>query len=674
MKVLIVFFVFMYFINTITSKEYENNTEKFTTGLVNTFFNIKPSELNMTTADVNKEMKHELNKRYNSRNIILRNIKGNRKMGSKKQDNNFIYSTLTGNRVPIESFTHNNMTPFFGGSIKQSMNDTQYATKLENFTGVSDDKCEKTGTQCFTDLHRNINDQVPEYITRTDRIDKPKLQNNVLPTEQLRVGPGYNSKDPFSSKPSGGFNQNDIAYNANMYKSIDETRVKSNPRVTYEGTLIEGSKELKRAEITNIKKNRVETYYEQNEDNLFKTTGAITKERMKPCVDVKNTTRQSTVKEYKGIPFDSKKAVHMNFKTSGNPKKQHLQEYGMRNASIADGNGTDDYGKENIRIKRNERDITTTKTRTGNLTKIIKALITPVQDVLQPNKKTYCVETKRDFQGNVNGMNKQTIYDPTGVARTTIKETTIHDGTTGNMKVNKGTIVYDPTDLPKRTVKEVLRNYDNDLNLKGSIKPSIHNKEPITTTIKEVTEDSNRDGNIGTTQKSDAYMNSKFTAKNTNKELTTNNDYFGMPENTNSDAYRTIDVNAKNTQKEMLSDNDYFGTGKNDISEHESYEAVYNAVINDVKENVLEERVPTSTSVKLNSGTAYVNMTKERNDCDMIQYRDMQNFDRVRVKPPSKELLNIINKSIETESDRLDETLVSQFKKNPLSQSLHSSI
>ena len=116
---------------------------------------------------------------------------------------------------------------------------------------------------------------------------------------------------------------------------------------------------------------------------------------------------------------------------------------------------------------QNERDITSTKTREGNVTTLIKSLITPIQDIIKPTQKEYFVENKRDFSGNVNGPNKLTIYDPNGVARTTIKETTIHDSTTGNIKVNTSSIVYDPSDVAKTTVREALDNYKNDINLKG---------------------------------------------------------------------------------------------------------------------------------------------------------------------------------------------------------------
>merc|ERR1711974_75206 len=45
-------------------------------------------------------------------------------------------SSLTGMEMNSEDFTHNNMAPFFGGSVKQNTFDTANNTLLEPHTGV----------------------------------------------------------------------------------------------------------------------------------------------------------------------------------------------------------------------------------------------------------------------------------------------------------------------------------------------------------------------------------------------------------------------------------------------------------------------------------------------------------------------------------------------------------
>ena len=667
MKLLIVCIFIWIILNLI---RHTKKHESFT----NVFFNDEPSTFNLSTRDATNIIGEEMNKRYRSPKIILRNIKGKRKMMN--TNNNYVYSSLLGSRVPVENFTHNNMKPYFGGKLKQNINTDIYDSKLENFTGVSKNNFKKTEEKCFGDLHKNVNDFNPAYLTQYDRMEKPKVQNNVLPMEQVRVGPGFNPKNKFSSTPSGGFQQTDLAYSANMYKDVDELRVKSNPKVSYDGVIVEGHKEYTRGKFEPLNKNRVERFYEQSHDNLLKTTGAYRKQAMKPCQEVKRTNRQDTVHEYKGAPHDPTKSKYDASQESGPVKRNILNEFGLRNLNIFEGKKSDDdYGKKNIQVYQNERDITSVRTHEGNVTTLIKSLITPIQDFVKPTQKEYMVENKRDFGGNVNGPNKLTIYDPNGVARTTIKETTIHDTTTGNMKVNSTSVVYDPSDVAKTTIREALENYTNDINLKGSLKPRVHDPDDKTsTTIRETTENSERDGNVSVVQHGDGYRNAEFKAKNTNKEVTSDSDYYGMPENENGDGYMSANFEAKNTYKELLSDNEYTGNGKSDVMAAESYESIYNAVINDVREGILEEREPTNSSVKLNAGKTNMNLTKEKNECMTKSTRNMNNYDKIVTMPPTKEFVNMKKFSNEHESNRLDDVLVSALKTNPYAQSLQSAV
>ena len=658
--------MFYVFLNVIKSEKYSKDN------FINQYFNDTPEQFKMNRRNVDRIMTNEMRKRYNSPKIILRNIKDRGKMN--RNPENYMFSSLTGKRMPIENFTHTNMKPFFGGGMKQNMNIDVHNSKLENFTGVEKNRVKKTNEKCFNDIHKNVIDNKPSYLTQFDRMQKSKMQNNVTPSEQIRVGPGY-SKNKYESKPSGGFNQSELVHNANIYKNIDDLRVKTNPKLSYEGVVIDGHKEYTRAEVKEMNKNRVERFYDKTHDDLFKTTGAYRKETMKSCQDVKKTARQETTQEYKGTSYNPNKSIHDEYKPSGPLKKSLFGEFGFRNANVPDGQTTkDDYGRKNVMVYQNERDITSTKTRSGNITTLIKSLISPIQDIIKPSQKEYMVKNARAFGGNVNGPVKQTIYDPNGIARTTIKETTIHDKTTGNMKVVPTHIVYDPQEVAKTTLKETLKDYSNDVNVKGAMKPTIYDPDDHTkTTIREITENSERDGNVSSIQQGDAYKNTEYSAKNTNKEMTSDSDYYGMPENENANGYETVNFEAKNTQKELLSDQDYMGVSKNDVDKASSYEAIYNSVINDVNESLLHGREPTNSSAKVSNGKDVIKITKEKDDCVMKTNRVVNNFDKISSVPPSKQMLNINNSKHETESDRLDSILVSEFNKNPYTQSLHSS-
>ena len=55
---------------------------------------------------------------------------------------------------------------------------------------------------------------------------------------------------------------------------------------------------------------------------------------------------------------------------------------------------------------------------------------------------------------SVNVPNKQTVYDPNDVARTTVKETTLHETGDQNVTNVKKQTIYDPNDVAKTTIKE----------------------------------------------------------------------------------------------------------------------------------------------------------------------------------------------------------------------------
>ena len=52
------------------------------------------------------------------------------------------------------------------------------------------------------------------------------------------------------------------------------------------------------------------------------------------------------------------------------------------------------------------------------------------------------------------GPKKLTVYDPNDIARTTIKETNIHDNRAGNMSGPNKITVHDPNDIARTTIKE----------------------------------------------------------------------------------------------------------------------------------------------------------------------------------------------------------------------------
>ena len=216
---------------------------------------------------------------------------------------------------------------------------------------------------------------------------------------------------------------------------------------------------------------------------------------------------------------------------------------------------------------------------------------------------------------------KQPVYDPNDIAKTTIKETNIHNERTGNF--GRGDLV----------------------------------KEGYTT-------------------------NPQY-APNTNKQFTSDNEYTGVPDGNalggGGDGYLTADYQAPNTNKQFTSDNEYTGNAApSDEVKPMSYADVYNATINEVtkeKEVVSKGRAPTLNNAKIPVGEDKINININKIESDFINTRDLA-ASKIYNSIPQPEACGVTtdkdtldNKTIE---ERINPDILKQFKDNPYTQPLDS--
>lgn len=536
---------------------------------------------------------------------------------------------LTGEYVNEREFTHKNMQPFFGGAVKQNMDPGINEKTLENYTGAVTDFKKKCEVNSFYDNTKNMGyvngaPNTNDYVR--ERMLNSKVQNNTLPFDQVRVGPGLGQgSDP---SPTGGFQQFDMQDFVRP-KTVDELRVATNPKQTFEGRTVDGMKGKTHAEIEHFDKNRPDTFYEQSPDQYLRTTGAYIKPREQPAQEVKDTNRQDTTTEYVGVAVGSKaRTSEPNVRA---PLRNQLGEFGITNPALDKyGKGSqDDYGRAQMLVYANERDVTTTRVVQGNLTSLVKAIIAPIEDLLMPTKKDDFIDNPRHF-GNMNpqvpekpvahdpndvarttiketniheavlanlkghtkltvhdpndvartttketnihdsvktnlkGHSKLTVYDPNDIARTTIKETLIHDDTgTGTITGPKQIYIYDPDEIAKTTIRETLDRMDYELNIHGPRKARVYDPDDtLRTTMKETIEDNERDGNIDRVEGMGDYKTTEYRAPNTHKQFTSDFEHYGGAARNKDQGYQTNEYSAKNTSKQFMSDNDYYGVAE----------------------------------------------------------------------------------------------------------------
>jgi hypothetical protein len=525
--------------------------------------------------------------------------------------------SLTGDYMNKNDFTHNNMVPYYGGSIKQNMDDKSNRVLLENFTGITDLQRNKCETASFYDKTKdvtNVNGMQNKDDFYRDRLVMPTARNNEFPIPQIHVGPGLGLG--YDSAPSGGFQQFDVQ-DFVQDKCVDELRTKLNPnpkalgatdrtKQTFASRTVDGLKTGLRGDVGAVAKNRADTWFEQTPDMWFKTTGANLKPTKYGKFNVKDTNRLTTTKQHIGSAYASSQLARTADPNVRRSSRQQFKSPSLGGAALSQyGIGTKyDYGKSRILVYNNERDVTSTRVYQGNLTSLIKAIVAPIEDMIKITKKQHTVDNPRHF-GNISMQipKKPTIYDPSDVAKTTIKETTIHDAILGNLKGHEKITVHDPDDLARTTLKETTIHDAILGNLKGHEKQTVYDPNDIArTTIKEtLIHDEIGTGTLTgpkqlyiydpdeiakktireTLDRMDYEMNMAAKvykgkvydpndpARTTIKETTVDRErLFG---NINAyeggGGYETNEYDAKDTQKQFLSDYDYYGVARNEKGE-----------------------------------------------------------------------------------------------------------
>ena len=317
--------------------------------------------------------------------------------------------------------------------------------------------------------------------------------------------------------------------------------------------------------------------------------------------------------------------------------------------------------------------------RSGNMNGHNKPTVYDPNDVTKTTIKEMNIHDNRS--GNMNGHNKPTVYDPNDVAKTTVKETNIHDNRTGNVgnEAKKGQI-YNKN--AKRTVRETLDEVDKTINLKGNDRHIVYDPNDVPQpTIKDTNIHNTRQGNIGKSglDKGDGYLTNKIQVPNTNKQFTSDNEYIGQPDGDvgkgGGEGYLVTEYDAKKTNKQFTSDNEYTGIADSKDDKPMSYEDAYNAALNFNKEKIAVGRKPTECNVSLGVGEESINIDIRKLESDIVNIREM-NVNKIYSSVPGKIEGRNTNEKVplsqEINTERIEDDILSAFKKNPYTQSLSS--
>ena len=593
------------------------------------------------------------------------------------------FISLTGEKMNTDNFKHNNMQKFIKSGVTQNVNVDNYI--IDNNKDVNKLYNNKKELENFFEPQKgisNINGSNfrSKFIKDRTVNSLSGLNNNVFPIDQIRVGPGID--DGYSNTGSGGFHN----YYNNVYampKDIDNLRTKTNQKIRtfnndYKAPKI---KTAQRGIVNSFNKNKPEKVFKTNKNNWFKTTGANLKGSKRPIENVKDTNKQYSHIEYSG---------------------------GIKYIKPGIGN-EDQYGKDTIMVYDNERQTTESKTSITNITSIVKAVVAPIVDGIKFSTKEYMVDSARETGGNIKGpVEKPTTYDPINhIAKTTVKETTIHDNENTNLK-GPNTGYSASQDIAKTTVKETTIHDNENTNLKGPNTGYSASQDIAKTTVKETTIHDNYNGNlkgevietyvpyddaakttvketsstllkdnfrnIGPVQYKTYVYDPDLVAKTTVKETTIKGKseygFLGGILNNLIGGYSNKRIKLNNTNKEFTSQISRNGNISS-VQDHRSgfRKQYYNAEQDDTRERILiaAGHTPNPGNMNLNIDSKDVNISVNKNE---LNPEDFGNIGKIYQNQPSiksyKKTFTKENYQNNAFENRLDTSIMKSLKSNEL--------
>ena len=394
----------------------------------------------------------------------------------------FVTSELTGQKIPAGEFRHNNMVPFFGGSMKQNVAVDTNVSILDAYTGAGSTDLRKKEVETMFNTGQTpygnpfgMEDNTDFFQNRLDTdagLLRPR--NGERPFEPQRVGPAVQEK--FGMTGKGGFQQFEIdEVMKRAMPTTDKLRVKDNPKLSYYTPVVPGQR-FTAAGPDNpgeVRKYKPDTFYidQAGERYIGAFSEESQRETARPIQVYKFVTRPETSAELLG-PSASQDFGQSY--VSGEYRRPMAQQFG--GAGFRNADGTEyfphgetaemgDYGKHGIEIRPNERLQTQDRVMGLNLAPADNVQVSVhYTDSARPTNRAETVGNIRQTGtpvGYAGGAPAITVWDPSDVARTTVKETTIEWGNLGLGVASPADAptklkVYDPDDIARPTQKAQL--------------------------------------------------------------------------------------------------------------------------------------------------------------------------------------------------------------------------
>jgi hypothetical protein len=387
------------------------------------------SPANNTSAYINPNQNTD--KYYNPKNYANNEQRNNANYGVGGSVNTS-YS-LTGKPIDKSNFKHQNMAPFFGGKIRG-------ATADSNITESVLDNMQGQGSQFFAKREQapmfnpqegyqfaNGAPNMSDFMQ--SRVNPSMRMANVKPWEEQHVAPGLNKG--FSNDSGAGFNSGMEARDLWLDKTVDELRVATKPKTTFElqGHEGPGSYYIKNAPTTltqgKVEKHLPDKYFVSGPERWMTTTGIEKAQTARGIELLHDVNRTGTTAEYYGTRAGQVEATYTNGEYM--PVRRPVlpaKDYATPGAIGMSSPTTGDYGNQSYNILQNNRTTTRNDTVLGPVGGLMKAIVSPLMDFLRPTRKEDVVDNMRSSGNAGTTVANGTVFNPADRTKTTIREMT----------------------------------------------------------------------------------------------------------------------------------------------------------------------------------------------------------------------------------------------------------
>eukprot|EP00873_Tetraselmis_striata_P026938 jgi/Tetstr1/447202/TSEL_034639.t1 len=515
-----------------------------------------------------------------------------------------VFSDLADREFTPDDFRHLNEQPFYGSKLTQYSSNRMNESKLEDHTGAPGvgNSMPKREVESFFNPAMGAAYYAGFPSTTTafqSRADVPLAQNNSLPFEQVRVGPGVGQG--YTAVPTGGFTQpQDREYL--LPKTVDELRPLSNQKPQLEGRVIPGAAPEQRALDPAFAKNKQDTLFDISDRGMVATAGPVQARTVRPNTEHSFRRGPQTTREYMGAA-----GAEVNEPTPARPEYQmrgRVTPAEMRHAGSVSlsGQGRDPNALFSLdRALPNER-VTGASAENyfGNPARVVgSAPADPLRmNGLRVSGREELQDSKRLYSNmSVQIPGQGPAFDLTDRARTTLRETMIHDDRPGNFGGNQGHAYANAFDPDSRfTVREHLGPEFNRVNVStAESRGQAYNYDAPRSTTRETTHASRIDG-VGTNAVPGGYNTSGAPeAFITKRELSHTSYTGGAGDSMPSGGYGARHAAERESQPELTNREVGHvarqGAAGGEYKKPVSYEVLYNETVRTVKDDVNRGRL-----------------------------------------------------------------------------------